>query len=113
MVKNEVFGDFPPYQRLICVPKRAFFRLGGRPSAQTPPGKPPPGGTPPEGGVPPPGGVTPPGGYPPGGGPPGGAKTPKNLEIALYSIDRKRILFIFYFSNNFVLLNLKNIIYCV
>ena len=38
MVKNEVFGVFPPYQRLICVPKRAFFRLGGRPSAQTPPG---------------------------------------------------------------------------
>ncbi len=66
MVKNEVFGGFPPYQRLICVPKRAFFRLGGRPSAQTPPG-----------GVPPPGGVIfdPPGGYPPGGGPadpPGG-----------------------------------------
>ena len=57
MVKNTVFWGFPPYQRLICVPKRAFFRLGGRPSAQTPPG-----------GVPPPGGVF----YPPRGGSPGG-----------------------------------------
>ena len=71
MVKNEVFGVFPPYQRLICVPKRAFFRLGGRPSAQTPPG-----------GVPPPGGsfLTPPGGTPPGGvqrTPPGGKKSQK------------------------------------
>ena len=75
MVKNEVFGDFPPYQRLICVPKRAFFRLGGRPSAQTPPGGVPPPGTPPGGG---PG---PPPGTPPGGVPPGGVKNPKNLEI--------------------------------
>ena len=66
MVKNEVFGDFPPYQRLICVPKRAFFRLGGRPSAQTPPGGVPPPGTPPGGVRDPPRGP-PPGGYPPGG----------------------------------------------